>query len=308
MDPLFSSLIVLIGFVASVSGGFWGLGGGWLILPCLFLVGMDVRIAIGACLLQMIPTTFPTVVRQFPHIGWEKGGWGLVVALPLCLSCALGGVLGDPLGVLLEKLFHSRTLHQSLYLVLLAWVLYDLYKQNGKHGVSNEKIDRPLSKTPQTLGGGFITGLVSGFLGIGGGTMTRPLMTSVLKVPEKQTGQIARLAILVTAVAGSLPYILGSSGETRSKMIIVAALLSVGGIIGFSIGTKMHSIVLRAGKDHVAGKSFGIVVVLVMAGLICKLADMICTGRAIMGVSGIFILVYLGYITVKCKKESRYLY
>ncbi len=304
MDPLFSLLIVLIGFVASVSGGFWGLGGGWLILPCLFLIGIDVRIAIGACLLQMIPTTFPTVVRQFSQIGWKRGGWGLVIALPLCISCSFGGVLGDPLGGLLEKLFHSRIIHQSLYLVLLAWVLFDLYRQKDKNTDFGGKIDRPTSKIPITLGGGFVTGVISGFLGIGGGTMTRPLMTSVLKVPEKQTGQIARLAILVTAIAGSLPYLLTSSGETRSDMLIMGALLSAGGIIGFSIGAKMHSIVLKAGKDNVARKSFGIVVVLVMAGLICKLADMIHTGQVIMGISGFFILAYLGYITAKCRKSN----
>ena len=205
----------------------------------------------------------------------------------------------------MEKLFHSRTIHQSLYLVLLTWVLYDLYKQDGKNAGSSEKIDRPLNKMPQTLGGGFITGLISGFLGIGGGSMTRPFMTGILKVPEKQTGQIARLAILVTAVAGSIPYLLSSSSETRSNMLLVGALLSAGGIIGFSIGAKMHSIVLRAGKDEIARKSFGIVVVLVMAGLICKLADLIHTGQVIMGISGFFILAYLGYITGKCKKMPK---
>ncbi|OGV37048.1 MAG: hypothetical protein A2X48_04350 [Lentisphaerae bacterium GWF2_49_21] len=304
MDPLFSILIVVIGFVASVSGGFWGLGGGWFILPCLFLANIDVRIAVGACLLQMIPSTFPTVLRQFGDIGWKKGGWGMVVAVPLCIACTVGGLLGDPAGVLLEKLFESRKLHQSLYLLLLAWVLYDLYKQSGVDLAANEKNDKPLNKMPQTLIGGFVTGLVSGFLGIGGGSLTRPLMTSVLKMPEKQTGQIARLAILVTAIAGSLPYLLTSEGEIRNKMLIVGALLTVGGIVGFSIGAKMHSVVLKAGKDQTARKSFGLIVVMVMAGLICKLMEMIHTGQVIMIISGVFMLTYLSIITFKCR-ESR---
>ncbi|MFZ2655816.1 MAG: sulfite exporter TauE/SafE family protein [Victivallales bacterium] len=302
MDPLLSALIVLIGFVASVSGGFWGLGGGWLILPCLFLINIDVKVAIGACLLQMIPTTFPTVMRQLPEIGWKKGGWGLVVAMPLCIACMCGGVLGDPLGTLLESLFESRKIHQSMYLLLLFWVLYDLYRQNGKHSCMEGKIDRPAGKMTQTLIGGFVTGLVSGFLGIGGGTMTRPLMTSVLKVPEKQIGQIARLAILVTAVAGSIPYLITSTGETRNKMLIIGALLTAGGIIGFSIGAKMHSVVLKAGKDQTARKSFGLIVIMVMGGLICKLTDFIHVGQVIMGISGAFILIYLGFLTFKCSK------
>ncbi|OGV54874.1 MAG: hypothetical protein A2X45_02325 [Lentisphaerae bacterium GWF2_50_93] len=303
MDPLFSALIVLIGFVASVSGGFWGLGGGWLILPCLFLVNIDVKVAIGACLLQMIPTTFPTVMRQLPDIGWKKGGWGLVVALPLCIACTFGGVLGDPLGTLMEKLFESRKIHQSMYLLLLVWILYDLHKQQNTHPSERGKSDKPLNnKMKQTFIGGFVTGLVSGFLGIGGGSMTRPLMTSVLKVPEKQIGQIARLAVLVTAVAGSIPYLLTSSADTRSQMLIVGALLTAGGIVGFSIGAKMHSIVLKAGKDHAARKSFGLIVFMVMGGLICKLTDLILVGQVIMGLSGAFILVYLGVLTFKCRK------
>ncbi len=301
MDPLFSVLIVLIGFVASVSGGFWGLGGGWFILPCLFLANIDVRIAVGACLLQMIPSTFPTVLRQIGDIGWKKGGWGMVVALPLCIACTIGGLLGDPAGIYLERMFESRKIHQSLYLVLLAWVLYDLYRQNVKDLVANEKNDKPLSKMPQTLIGGFVTGLVSGFLGIGGGTMTRPLMTGILKVPEKQTGQIARLAILVTATAGSIPYLVGGSGEQMNMMLIVGALLTVGSIIGFSLGAKMHSVVLKAGKDQTARKSFGLIVIMVMAGLACKLTEMIHAGQIIMIISGVFMLAYLGLLTVRCK-------
>jgi len=306
VDPLFSALIVVIGFVASVSGGFWGLGGGWFILPCLFLTGVDVRIAVGACLLQMIPSTFPTVLRQFPDIGWKKGGWGRTVAIPLCLACTVGGVLGDPLGKVVHRIFGSQKVHQSVFLILLAWVLYDiLKKKQEKHEHHTANAGVPQDKIPLTLGGGFITGLISGFLGIGGGTLTRPLMTSVLFVPEKQTGEIARLAILVTAIGGSIPYLFGGSGEQMNMMLVVGALLTVGSILGFSLGAKMHSIVLKAGMADTAQKSFGLIVVMVMAGLICKLTDCINTGRVIMIISGVFMLAYLGYITFKSRKHGQ---
>ncbi len=303
MDPLFAALIVVIGFVASVSGGFWGLGGGWYILPCLFLANVDARIAVGACLLQMIPSTFPTVVRQFSGIGWKRGGWGLTVALPLCAACTVGGLLGDPAGMLLEKLFTSRKLHQTLYLALLVWVLYDLYKQKNQGHHSEEHGDKPAGKMTQTLGGGFITGLISGFLGIGGGSLTRPLLTSVLKVPEKQTGEIARLAVLVTAIAGCLPYLLTSEGEIRNQMLIVGGLLTAGGIVGFSIGAKMNSIVIRAGKALTARKSFALIVIMVMAGLICKITDFNRVGQVIMIISGAFMLAYLGTLTYRCMQD-----
>ena len=78
----------LIGLVGMMSGGFWGVGCGWIVVPSLLILGFDPLSAVGIGLLQMVPSTIPTVSRQLPEIGWKK-------AQPGRLTCASGNTTGD---------------------------------------------------------------------------------------------------------------------------------------------------------------------------------------------------------------------
>ena len=51
---------------------------------------------------------------------------------------------------------------------------------------------------------GLVTGIVSSMLGVGGGLLIRPLLTSGFKVPEYYTSRIVRLLVLVTTVTGGV--------------------------------------------------------------------------------------------------------
>jgi len=95
-------LAPLVGFTAMLAGGFWGLGGGWFAAPVLLTLGVNTTVAVGASLLQMLPSTFLTVLKQFKSIGWGKNSWGLNIALPICGMAFIGGFFGRPVGVLME--------------------------------------------------------------------------------------------------------------------------------------------------------------------------------------------------------------
>lgn len=73
----------LIGLVGMMSGGFWGVGCGWIVVPAMLILGFEPFDAVGISLLQMVPATIPTVVRQFPEIGWKKDQPGRLVVIPL---------------------------------------------------------------------------------------------------------------------------------------------------------------------------------------------------------------------------------
>ena len=59
----------LIGFIGMMSGGYWGVGCGWIVVPTMLILGFSPFEAVGIGLLQMAPSTLPTVIRQFPEIG-----------------------------------------------------------------------------------------------------------------------------------------------------------------------------------------------------------------------------------------------
>lgn len=305
MEWLIYAFAAIVGFVAMVTGGFWGLGGGWLIVPCLLLMGVDRSEAVAASLLQMLVSSIYTVCVQFRHIGWKKGEWGWTVAVPLCVACFAGGFFGGPLGEFLEKVFKSQIPHQCLYIVVLGWILYKLVSSNGGESVPKSPLSGGKRLTLIGISGYFI-GVISSLLGIGGGTMTRPLMRLALSVPEKTTAQITRLAFFITALSGSVPYLLNDSGSLR-HIALIAGMLAAGGMLGFPLGAKIHANVLAAGRDGVADKGFAAVLGIVIFSIICKmlvpvLPEAVYVGRTAVIASSLALVFFLISINVKCKR------
>ncbi|MDD5696980.1 MAG: sulfite exporter TauE/SafE family protein [Victivallaceae bacterium] len=300
-------LAPLVGFVAMLAGGFWGLGGGWFAVPVLLTLGISNPVAAGASLLQMIPSTFLTVVRQFRSIGWGKNSWGLTVALPLCGMAFLGGFFGRPAGALIQEMFHSRKPHQCLYLILLGFILYKTLRHKSP-APADPVAPRTVSVTSTAVTGvtGFLVGVLSSLLGIGGGTITRPVMLSYLQVPEVFTGKIARLAVFITAVSGTASYLLQiqsfKPGDPGTDSLLLGLLMAAGGFIGFPVGAWLHGKVIMSGHAEKAARSFSYVVVLVLASLFCKIIDWIVTSQVIILICGLFLLTFLPAFTVRsCK-------
>jgi uncharacterized membrane protein YfcA len=306
MELQFIIISALIGFAAGISAGFWGVGGGWLIVPALLLLGVDTKIAVTASLLQMLASSSFTVLRQVGKIGWGKESWGMAVALPLCGLSFIGGFFGKPLGNYIEHVSGSRTPHQALYMILLFYIFYNIiFCKSGGKGAGPEAtatLETARSKMPVTAIAGFFTGALSSLLGIGGGTVTRPLLRNFLKLPENVTGQIGRLSVFIVALSGSASYLSGLSAWNYSdpvvKSIMIGAVLASGGMIGFAIGARMHAIVLMADKDTLAHKSFAFIVLFVLLSMGCKLTGFLKAGQMILTVSGIALTFYLIALTV----------
>lgn len=81
---------------------------------------------------------------------------------------------------------------------------------------------------------GFITGIFSGLLGIGGGVLLIPLMVTYLGVSQHTAHGTSLAVIIPTAVTASIVY------SFNGNMDFVPALnLAVGSIAGASLGAKL---------------------------------------------------------------------
>jgi uncharacterized membrane protein YfcA len=299
-------LAPLVGFTAMLAGGFWGLGGGWFVVPALLTLGIDSTVAVGASLLQMLPSTFLTVVKQFKSIGWGKKSWGMSVALPLCGAAFIGGFFGRPVGVLIYNLFDSRKPHQCIYLFLLAFILYKTFSHKApKKSASETTI--PDAKPLNTSVVGFFVGVLSSLLGIGGGTITRPVMKSYLHVPEIFIGKIARLAVFTTALSGTASYLMKIEtfkvGDPGTDSLILGLLLASGGFLGFPFGAWLHAKVVKSGHDEKASHSFGYVLILVILSLFFKIIDQVLMGQIVILICGLFLLSFLLIFTAWSQKH-----
>lgn len=294
-------LAPMIGFCAMLAGGFWGLGGGWFVVPVLLTLGISSPIAVGASLLQMLPSTFLTVLRQFKSIGWRKNSWGINVALPICGMAFIGGFFGRPLGAFLYDISNnSRKPHQCIYLLLLGFILYKTFTHKAKEKPSGEN-PVPDSRPVKTGIIGFLVGVLSSLLGIGGGTITRPIMKSYLHVPEVFTGKIARLAVFTTALAGTTSYLMQIEtlklGDPGTDSLILGLLMASGGFIGFPLGAWLHGKVVKSGHDEKAAHCFSYVLILVILSLFFKIINQITISQIIILICGVFLISFLPLFT-----------
>lgn len=94
------------------------------------------------------------------------------------------------------------------------------------------------------LGIGFVAGIVSGVLGIGGGPVLVPAMVFLLDVSQK-TAQGTALAIIVpTAIAGAMThYRLGNVQAHITAWLIPAAV--VGAVVGALFVAAIDAVTLR---------------------------------------------------------------
>lgn len=261
--------LVLFGLVVGALGGFFGVGGGFLMVPMLNVVfGIPYNIAVGSDLGQMCGMSTAATVRhmRFGNIDFKLGF--LMIA-----GTALGVEAG---ATILEILKHSgevvingrpislMTLVMSLvYAALLIFLgsamisesRRTLKRTGGKPEPSSEAPAPPIGMRLRTLklwpmvslpaSGiasislwailiiGFLTGFLSGMLGVGGGFIRMPALVYILGCPT------------VVAVGTDLFEIMFSSGygvfthalKGNVHLVLVLALL-VGTTIGAQIGAS----------------------------------------------------------------------
>ncbi len=297
---------IFIGFTAMLAGGFWGMGGGWYIVPALLITGVEKEVAVPASLLQMCGSTFLTVLKQFKSIGWKRGEIGLAVALPLCAMAFIGGFFGKPVQGFVSHTLKWPLLDEILFITLMLWIAYNSFKVNEEHVAKTKNFK---NKPVLVVIAGFIVGVLSAFLGIGGGTLNRPLLTNVLHVKEQYTGKICRLAVFLTAISGSFSYLFLSKthcfSDSAKEALYCALFLVIGGSIGYPLGAFLHSYTVKAKNDHNISKSFSVIALIVGVSLLLKLLDLKMLSHILLLSCGGLIIVYMIFITLHNKKTIK---
>ncbi len=280
----------LIGFIGMMSGGYWGVGCGWLVVPTMLILGFEPLEAVGIGLLQMAPSALLTVIRQAPEIGWKKGEPGRTLVLPLAAGALLTSFAGKPINRLLIEFFgDSRPLQYLLIGVILVIGIQTLLGKTAVNAAEMPPID--LRKQKIAFGAGLATGLLSSLLGVGGGILTRPLLSSFFRVPEYYTSRIVRLLLLLTTTLGGITYLTGD--QFHWHILAVSMVTAAGGILGFPLGAKMHKIVFNAGFAQHIHKSFAIVALALLTSTSLNLAGCGEISRYIMLGIGAGLTLYL---------------
>ena len=210
-------LLIVIGFCVGVLGGFFGVGGAWIVTPALNIFGFHMAYAIGTDLAHIFGKSIVATKKhsKMGNVDWKLG-------LISIIASVLAVELGSQIIMILEKTGDVGSIVRWSYIILLlglsVFMMYDYFvarpsqtdvpltnstEQTGK--VKKRKKKLPLSKRLHKIkippmisfpASGiesvslwivlfifFITGFLSGFMGVGGGFIRMPALVYLIGCP-----------------------------------------------------------------------------------------------------------------------------
>jgi uncharacterized membrane protein YfcA len=213
---------VLAGLVAGLAGGLFGVGGGIILVPTLTSVfRLTQHQAHGTSLAVIAATALPAVI-----VYGRQGN----VAWTTAILAAFASLFTARYGARLATRFSTRALKRAFAVFLILTALRLLL--------------RPVAAAPHPwigtgwvawafdLATGAVVGLVSGFMGVGGGAVAVPAFTLGLGMSQHAAQGTSLAIILVTGPAGAVEH-------ARHGNVVRRAVLPLA--IGAAIGAPISS-------------------------------------------------------------------
>jgi uncharacterized membrane protein YfcA len=204
VDFLTILLLLLAGCVTGFLAGFFGVGGGILLVPVLLFFYTSVlnppvssvvvtHLTFGTSLLVVI---FASVVSAYQYSRNDHVIWKGV------LYIGLASVAGAVFGSTIASSLQGKVL-QQIFATVVAVAAVRLLMRSRK---PSEEPKPNLSPAGLTGIGG-IVGMVSSLAGVGGGVFSIPMMYYIMKFPLKKALGTSSATIVITAVAATAGYI-----------------------------------------------------------------------------------------------------
>ena len=245
-------LLLGVGGLVGMLSGMFGVGGGFLITPLLFLVGIPPPVAVATSANQIVASSFSALLSHLRR---------RTVDMRMGLVLLAGGLLGSALGVWVFNLL--KALGQVDLLVKLCYVVFlgsvgglmliesvqamrraragkpaTRRKHNWVHALPFKMKFRVsglyISVIPPLLVG-LLVGVLAAVMGVGGGFIMVPAMIYILGMPTKVVIGTSLFQILfVTAFTTML-----HATTNYTVDMVLALLLIVGGVVGAQLGTGL---------------------------------------------------------------------
>ena len=245
-------LLLGIGGLVGVLSGMFGVGGGFLMTPMLFFIGIPPAVAVATGANQIVASS---VSGALAHLRRRT------VDVKMGTVLLAGGLAGSALGIQVFNLLRARgqvdLLVQLCYVAFLGVIggLMLVESLNAlrrtRRSVARPRRQRrwldalPLKTRFRTsglytsvvppLGVGLVVGVLVAIMGVGGGFIMVPAMIYLLGMPTKVVvGTSLFQIVFVTAFTTLLHAI---TNQTVDMML--ALFLLLGGVLGAQVGTRL---------------------------------------------------------------------
>jgi uncharacterized membrane protein YfcA len=246
--------IIVLGFLVGVLSGMFGVGGGFLTTPLLIFYGIPPTVAVASATTQI---TGASVSGVMVHM--RRGGLDLKMGTVMIGGGLVGSLVGAAMFRLLQASGQIDVVIGLLYVVILGWIgtimLKDALVSIGvvkrrERAEAQPRHNRWVASFPYRwrfhssglyispiapLILGFIAGVMTVFLGIGGGFILVPAMIYLLGMPARIVIGTSLYMILVISAATTMVHAM----TTRAVDVVLAGLLLVGGVFGAQYGALL---------------------------------------------------------------------
>jgi len=242
---LLIAALFVIGILTGVLAGLFGIGGGTLFTPILFLIftslGVEQPVAwtIGTSLFCTFSAAFSSSIQQFN----QKNSF-LSEGIRVGLFGAIGVFVGKQIST---SQFYTEELFVTIFAILLlvvAWLFYKRGKSTETFTDSQKPVGVKRSLTTG-LGGGFVASLA----GVGGGVVVVPVLNLWYKINIAKAVSVSSLAVLMISLSGWMQFAFlsgsraGATGFTLGFVDFGTGLPLIlgafaGGFFGVKTGTK----------------------------------------------------------------------
>ncbi|HIC12262.1 MAG TPA: sulfite exporter TauE/SafE family protein [Sulfurimonas sp.] len=201
-----------IGIIVGILSGFFGIGGGTVLIPLLLLLGYEIKVAIGISVIQM---AFSSVYGSY--LNNKKGS----LDISMVLYIGIGGFIGALFSGVLTAVFSARTL-EFIFLAFAIFALLRLFLKTQEHQEQKEVHKLLLLLI------GFLLGALSMTIGVGGSIILIPVLVGFLHVPLKKAVSAGLFFVMFSSVSGLIAHSIEEHVDYESGIIIgMASLVGV---------------------------------------------------------------------------------
>ena len=322
--------LVILGIGVGIIGGFFGMGGAWMVTPGLNILGFPMAFAIGTDIAHMAGKSLISTMRhgRFGNVDYRLG-------VIMIVGTIAGFELGAQMIMWLERIGKVDFIVRWMYVVLLiliAWMVFaDVAKKRKKEkearakgldvdklatGIEWHKTFHKLKIPPMIhfkaagftcsawlpIFISFATGWLAGILGIGGGLIRMPALIYFIGCPTHIAVGTDLFEVMISGLYGAGTYTF--KGRTE---LLAAIIMLCGAAMGAQVGTVATKYI----KGYGIRIAFGIAVVGCCISIIMKLIPRYIAGtKAIMDTASTTLILGLVaalslYILIKMIQGAR---
>ncbi|HVO83770.1 MAG TPA: sulfite exporter TauE/SafE family protein [Syntrophobacteria bacterium] len=272
--------LIILGLGVGIIGGFFGMGGAWMVTPGLNILGFPMAFAIGTDIAHMAGKSLISTMRhgKFGNVDYKLG-------LIMVFGTVVGFEVGAQMIMWLEKIGRVDMVVRWLYLVLLAFIAWMVFsdvakrlkkereaKAAGKEldklatGLEWHKTFHKIKIPPMVhlttagiycsawlpIGVSFVTGWLAGILGIGGGLIRMPSLIYIVGCPTHVAVGTDLFEVMISGLYGAGTY------TYKGRVELVAAIIM---LVGAAIGAQVGAVATKYIKGYGIRIAFGIAVV-----------------------------------------------